>query len=546
MAGHYFIRRDFIDTFPFIEAVRAQADSERDALGFLPEPAYAEAARQRKLILLILQEGDRSYYAGHLLFGGIFPVLRVRQIAVTPKSRRNGQATTLLRALIAQGEKEGYLSIVANVATDLTGANSFYERNGFLSVRFKAGGKTRNRTINVRILQLQTPSLLSLMVGPHQPKAIEIIQPKKRSPDIPLYAIDLNVFFDAIRERARSNDAGAIFEAALRHQIRLAASQEFVSELQRKSNSQSNDPILALAKRIPNLPPQETTTIEQLKPIIANLVFPERAAAGRLKSTDESDVLHLAHAIAAGVSGYITSDSKVLSARDSLMTEFNLDVIGLSEFVDLLDLPNSDKSTLPIKEAKNFRIGVPAPEDATAFIEGEHLTATPFFVGAKIAGCERLSVSDNDGLVGVSLLMPTAAIDQPSRSIVCVRQEHPLSSTIADFLISEQVRYCSQKSTCHLSMMDVPSHPITRRIALSLGFQQQEGHIPALAKISLGQPITAKTWNKARLSIERLAGLKLQIKCPTYDRAKVQITTSGAGKTEINLADLETVLSWSL
>jgi hypothetical protein len=108
MAGHYSIRRDFVDIFPFIEAVRAQADSERDALGFLPEPAYAEAARQRKLILLIFQEGDRSYYAGHLLFGGIFPVLRVRQISITAKSRRNGQATTLLRALIAQGEKESY------------------------------------------------------------------------------------------------------------------------------------------------------------------------------------------------------------------------------------------------------------------------------------------------------------------------------------------------------------------------------------------------------------------------------------------------------
>jgi ribosomal protein S18 acetylase RimI-like enzyme len=220
MAKRYFIRRDFADIFPFLDAIRAQADSERDALGFLPEPAYAEAARQRKLILLISQEGSQSSYAGHLLFGGIFPVLRVRQISITTQSRRNGQATTLLRSLIAQGEKEGYLSIVANVATDLAGANSFYERNGFLSIRLKDGGKTRNRKINVRILQLQTPSLISLMVGPSQPKTIELLQPKKRSSDAPLYAIDLNVFFDAVRNRTRSNDAGAVFEAALGHQIR--------------------------------------------------------------------------------------------------------------------------------------------------------------------------------------------------------------------------------------------------------------------------------------------------------------------------------------
>jgi predicted nucleic acid-binding protein/ribosomal protein S18 acetylase RimI-like enzyme len=546
MAERYFIRRDFVDISPFLDAIRTQADSERDALGFLPESAYAEAARQRKLILLISQDGNQSSYAGHLLFGGIFPVLRVRQIAVTAKSRRNGQATTLLRALIAQGEKEGYLSVVANVATDLIGANSFYERNGFLSTRLKAGGKTRNRKINVRILQLQTPSLISLMVGPSPPKTIELLQPKKRSPDIPIYAIDLNVFYDAIRDRSRSNDAGAVFEAALGHQIRIAATQEFVSELQRTSDRSANDPVLSLAKRMPNLPPQDKSIIEKIKPIIASLVFPERAASGRLKSTDESDVLHLAHAVAAGVSGYITSDSKVLSARDSLMTEFGLDVIGLSEFVELIDLPNSDESMMPTKETRNFRIQIPSADEAKAFIESERLTMAPFSTEAKIADCERLSISDNDGFIGMCLLMRASALDQPSRSIVCVRQEHPFSSTVADFLLSEQVRYCSRNSACLLLMMDVPSHPITRRIALSQGFQQQAGSVAALAKIALGQPITEKTWGKARLSIERLAGLKLPAKCPTYDRPKVEITTPKGDRTEVGLFELETLLSPTL
>lgn len=545
MAKHYFIRRDYVDISPFLSAIRAQADSERQALGFLPEPAYAEAARQRKLILLLSQTGDQISYAGHLLFGGIYPVMRVRQISMAPDSRRSGQATTLLRALIAQGEKEGYLSIVANVATDLAGANAFYEKNGFVSVRLKQGGKTRNRKINVRILQLHTPSLISLMVGPPQPKAIEIVQPKKRSPDIPIYAIDLNVFYDAIRNRVRSNDAGIVFEAALSHQIKIATTQEFISELKRTSNNPANDPVLALAKRIPTLPVQDKTTIEKIKPIIADLVFPERAAGGRLKSTDTSDVLHLAHAVAAGVSGYITSDSKVLSARDSLMIEFNLDIIGLSEFVELLDLPSATDAEAPTKEAKSFRIQRPSATDATAFIESERLTIDGFLLGADVVGCERFSVSDSDGLIGVSLLLPASALDQPSRSLVCVRQEHPLSSTVADFLISEQVRHCTRNSACHLLMVDIPSHPITRRIAFNLGFQQQAGNV-ALAKISLGQPVTNKTWDKARLSIERLAGLKLHATCPTYDKPKAQITTATGDNIEVGLFELETLLSPTL
>ena len=115
MSGRYHIRRDFQHVGPWLGAIRTHADDERNALGFLPEPAYAEAARQRKVILRLSEDGGTESYVGHLLFGGIFPILRVRQISIAKKCRRQGHATTLLRALIAQGEKEGYLSIVANV-----------------------------------------------------------------------------------------------------------------------------------------------------------------------------------------------------------------------------------------------------------------------------------------------------------------------------------------------------------------------------------------------------------------------------------------------
>jgi predicted nucleic acid-binding protein/GNAT superfamily N-acetyltransferase len=545
MAEQYFIRRNFDDIFPFLDSIRAHADSERGALGFLPEAAYAEAARQRKLILLLSQGRDKISYVGHLLFGGIFPILRVRQISVAPKHRQHGHATTLLRTLIAQGEKESYLNIIANVATDLKNANSFYEKQGFLSSRLKAGGKTRNRTINVRILQLETPSLISYMAGLAQPKAIEILQPKKRSSDIPIYAIDLNVFFDVIKERSRSYDAGVVFEAAFNHQIRIAVTQEFISELKRTSNDPTNDPALSLAKRIPTLPIQEQSEIDHLVPIIAKTVFPERTTQQRLKPTDKSDILHLAHAVAAGASGYITSDAKILDSRDALMKEFKLDIIGLSEFVDLLDLPSDTEQRPPIQATKHFRIRVPAIAEVIAFLATEQISLEAYLEGISISDCRRYSVLDDRGLVGISLLKTSYGLDQPSRSVVCVHQEHPFSSTIADFLISEQVRHCSSKTACHLLMMDIPSHPITRRVALGQGFQTARGGA-SLVKMTLGQPVTAASWNKARLSVERLIGMKIQRECPRYDKPEVKITTAVGKSSKIGLFDLETLLSPTL
>ncbi|WLA84538.1 GNAT family N-acetyltransferase [Bradyrhizobium elkanii] len=540
MAEQFFIRRDFIDILPFLDSIRKQADSERGALGFLPEPAYAEAARQKKLILLVSQDGDKVSYVGHLLFGGIFPILRVRQIVVLPQYRRQQHASRLLRALVAQGEKESYLNVVANVATDLVEANRFYERHGFLSSRLKTGGKSRNRTINVRILQLDTPSLMSYMLGTVALETSELFQLKKRSSSIPLYAIDLNVFFDVVRNRRRSEDAGTIIEAALDHQIRLAVSQEFTSELRRTSSDQSRDPVLSFAKRLPLLPPQEKSKITSLADLIAPKVFPERFAQQKLKSTDVSDALHLAHAVAAGAHGYITSDTKVLDARDTLMQDFGLDVIGLAEFAELLDLPEAGQ-TQSARTTKNFRITAVSLSDLVAFVASEGISLEPEIASAE---CRQLAVLDEDGIIGVAIMRVSSALDHPSRSVVCVRQEHPFSSTVADYLISDQVRYCSAKAPCRMLMIDIPTHPITRRIAIGQGFQHVSGR-SELAKMALGQPVTKANWNRVRLSVERLAGLSVQKECPRYDKPDIRIASNGDARA-VQLYDFEALLSPTL
>jgi GNAT superfamily N-acetyltransferase/predicted nucleic acid-binding protein len=544
MTYRFLIRRGFSEIAPFLETVRMEADSEREALGFLPKPAYAEAAQQKKLILLVAVDGRNTEYAGHLLFGGIFPLLRVRQICVSRKHRGKGQATTLLRALKSQGEMEGYLSIIANVAADLDGANALYEKNGFTTQRLKAGGATRQRTINVRILQLHTPNLISLMSGATTQTMNELIQPKRRSADAPIYAIDLNVFFDAIKERARSDDAGFVFEAALRHQIKIVTSDEFVRELERKSSDKTNDPVLSLARRIPNLPSRDKSALAQLTPRVTALVFPERLAGKRLTASDESDVLHLSHAIAAGAAGYITSDSKILSARDRLMAEFGVDIIGLSEFVDLIELPTTDMAD-PLKATKHFHISSPTPDAINKFIEPETVAIAEFLEPTDIEDCERICVSD-DEIIGLSVVATARAIDEPSRMIVFVNQQHPFSSTVADYLISEQIRMRTQKGACNMVMLDIPSHPITRRMAVAHGFQETPGRQSTLNKIALGYPLTKETWNSTCLVVERLGGLKIQRKSPRYDSPVVELVSAKNKKSKVQLFDLETLLSPAL
>src|SRR5579871_1173474 len=119
----------------FVEKVRTSADQDKMALGFLPAAAYEEAANRGNL--LVAKCGDA--YAGHLLFGGSYPVLRVFQLYVVENFRRYGIGKQLIGSLTRFATKHGYLSISASVADDLP-ANRFWEKSGFVTVRTRPGG----------------------------------------------------------------------------------------------------------------------------------------------------------------------------------------------------------------------------------------------------------------------------------------------------------------------------------------------------------------------------------------------------------------------
>src|SRR6266496_2814284 len=80
-----------------LNAIRALADSDKEALGFLPEAAYRDAIVQRRLIAMLARENGTSHVAGFILFSGVFPNARIQAVAVRPDHRRGGVASALAR-----------------------------------------------------------------------------------------------------------------------------------------------------------------------------------------------------------------------------------------------------------------------------------------------------------------------------------------------------------------------------------------------------------------------------------------------------------------
>lgn len=173
-----------------------------------------------------------------------YPNLKVFQVTVPSEHRGSGLGSELIRHLIQYGEELSYLSIVANVASELS-ANAFWERAGFPVVRTRAGGAVRGRVINVRVRQLHSPTLFSVAAAPEAALTIEQVKvgglPINRNP---AYALDLNVVLDVAQRRFNSDDAARIFGAAMSSALSLYATPEFIRELERNSPAAGGDPLL--------------------------------------------------------------------------------------------------------------------------------------------------------------------------------------------------------------------------------------------------------------------------------------------------------------
>ena len=146
-----------------LPAIRALADSEKEALGFLPEAAYRDAIEKRRLVAMYtLTDGDPEV-AGFILFSGVFPNARIQQIVVAEQHRRARVASALINEVVSQLEARGYLTVTAAVASDLQAAQAFYERIGFVARCSRRGGLARKRTIVLRARDLATENLFSVL-----------------------------------------------------------------------------------------------------------------------------------------------------------------------------------------------------------------------------------------------------------------------------------------------------------------------------------------------------------------------------------------------
>lgn len=313
---------------PYVGKIREAADGEKAAFGFLPAKAYDEFAYQGRMIVAV---DAANSLVGYTLFGGALPQGRIFQTWASSEFRGRGVGRRLLLEVIRVLEKSSYLSVRADVASDLADANAFYSGLGFEIIRTRPGGKTRGRTINVRVRELSTPSLLDF-ASASSPGIGSLSIEAPTAGRAPLYVLDLNVIFDVAKQRIRGPAASRVMAAAFENDVRLAITAELVKELERHSVPGTSDPVLELAKALPRLPLPPRSSGNVYMAELAPIVFPDRARDGKLTIQDRSDLMHLVAAIHECAAGFVTSEKAILRAAKPLHSQYGLDIVSPEAF----------------------------------------------------------------------------------------------------------------------------------------------------------------------------------------------------------------------
>lgn len=530
----------------FIGAVQRAADTDKEALGFIPASAYPEALRKGEITLVLKDHVQGPIYAGHIWISGAYPHARVVQLFVLPEFRGEKLSTRLLRSAIQTAEAGGYLTIKANVAADLP-ANQVYGHHGFEIARTRPGGKTRNRQINVRVKSLATPTLFN-----YRPTSSLTVADVEAGPETqPLYLMDLNVFFDATRKRRTTEAAEKILAAALSSGVRLAVTTEFVKELQRTAIGK-NDPVLSFAKQLPAVSGPSRKEIDSLATRLSAIVFPERARQARLSINDLSDLKHLAEAILVGAAGFVTGEHAIVRAHWALRQQHHLSVWSTEDFATFvtpefeeLSPDGEGEHDLSFKESA-------LTEEAQSFLDTHGVSATMIKAFTRRDAADKrfryVAARESTALVAFLAYRSATSPNDKARLLLVADPRHPATSTAADFLIEHAVRASVLSRPSRIELPHVSGQSATRRSAVVNGFLASgQAEDKSLRKISIGTVITPSSWSRLRNRVESSTGLMLPETCPPFENDEQELPIALEGKNaSVSLADLETMMAPSL
>ena len=515
------------EVLPYVHEVRRLADDHRYELGFLPESVYVGAAARGNLWIAV-DKVSRDL-CGYLYFGGQYPRLRIFQVCVHRDCRSSGTAQELVSELIQHGTDCGYLNVNARVSSKLE-ANKFWQRIGFDIVK-QIPGKGPETTINLYATDLDVPSLFGDKNCSRSaiPPTILQIDPRRPVLSTPSYVIDLNVLFDAMRNRD-TGQCAQILSAALRHEIRLSVTPEFAEELARNSEDSGPDPVLAFAREMPVLSRTEPERLRRIIAEVRELLASSPPGPRRWTVNDQSDHIHLASSIDHQAFGFVTRDAAILRSSAMIHDRYGLHVVSPNEIVDTLGDDDRHSQTPTLIASSSQEIAASDINDGNRKAVEQFLdrrAADPRDIQSSLTPDPTqphpgsLVVAAADQIAGVGLWSGTPGAGRDALLQVYVDELHREANLAIDGILDWAPRTVEPRQSWLLSVKIPRDQVRTTETVLRRGFQtraRRSGRASIeLSRMVIREPISEEGWRRFRRDLMDTTGLALPKPMPTHE-----------------------------
>ena len=541
------------DVMDYVDQIRELADGNRASLGFLPASAYTEAAMKGHLWIAIDKSTKRL--RGHLLLGGRYPHLKVFQVHVLPEYRSEGVGAKLVGELKEYGEDSSWLTIRSRVASNLE-ANKFWQGCGFRIVRQIP--RRSNRTINLYEFELDVPSLFGRRQflkasGGDDGGQIAYARPLLETPS---YVIDLNVFFDSVRQRD-AGESAFIFSSALNGEIRVRVTPEFRKELERRSSDVSDDPVLEFARTLPTLPEVPSRILAHLIEDLKDTLSIANTRTGKWAANEQSDLVHLASCIHHKALGFVTRDARILRHTGTLLEKYKLRIISphdLSESFGEVDTYQPEFSVAVGKEkikVASLDEGLDAGVESFLREMGidEADISCCLAAGTKQSPRIRLVVRTGEGIVGIGSWEARVSSSPNAIAYLYVDEENWNADRAMDHLLESMTNRGHLGQLFAFDLRLGQGQRRTRELAIRRGFQPirgEEGDAPQiLRKVSHRGAITNDDWKSFRKDFNEATGVELAQSMPKHDELTNTgiVLNSKVGPITRSHFDFETLVS---
>ncbi len=297
----------------YLTEVKRLWRANKSTLGFFPDAAFAEYAARKQILVAL--DPDRNCI-GYLLYRVSYMKATIVHLCVTSAHRGQGVARLLIDYL-KHATKELH-GIGLHCRRDYE-ANKLWPRADFIALDEKVGRSRDGEFLTFWWFDHRHPSLFKFADQ-------EIVRSKIKA------AIDSNVFFD-LQDYSRrgSKESNALMADWLQGEIAICLTDEILNEINLNPDQLERKKERSFAQKFPSLPSPSSEEVnnnfEALKPL-----FPKKT-----HRSDESDIRHLARAIAGGAQFFVTRDTALLRMADEIENSFGLSIVRPSELIVHID-----------------------------------------------------------------------------------------------------------------------------------------------------------------------------------------------------------------